>query len=555
MIPLMLAFLWCRYCSIKVFLSQIICSFNGNNALEIFIKCFYFVLMKNNINIVWFKRDLRIHDHAPLNAAALGGAPVLPLYVVEPDYWRQPFASSRHWHFIRDSLDELLSDCTDLGQPLIIRVGDIIEVFNTLNTNYIINGVYSHEETGNGWTYNRDKKVIKWCKTQSVPIYEYPCNGVVRRLKNRDDWSKIRNARMANPLILKPQHLKTVHGISLGKLPSKNDPLFGTLVKGVTQKGGRRAAIKTLKTFLEERGKEYIYHLSAPGESEKYCSRLSAHLTWGTLSVREVVQSNKKRRRDLSIEEAKPWKLNLSAFGSRLSWRCHFIQKIEDQPSIEFKCMHSALEGMRENEHNEKFYQAWEKGQTGYPFIDACMRNLIYEGWITFRMRAMLVSFASYHLWLDWRKTSYHLARLFTDYEPGIHYSQLQMQSGVTGINTLRIYNPIKQSYEHDKTGAFIRRWLPELRYVPNSWVHEPFKMGLSMQRDVSCIIGKDYPYPIVDDIQAVKSARAKILVVRKKDGFRDKAEKVYQRLGSRKRPFKKRKNTNSDKSQLSLDI
>jgi deoxyribodipyrimidine photo-lyase len=167
----------------------------------------------------------------------------------------------------------------------------------------------------------------------------------------------------------------------------------------------------------------------------------------------------------------------------------------------------------------------------------------------------MLVSFASYHLWLDWRKTGYHLARLFTDYEPGIHYSQLQMQSGVTGINTLRIYNPIKQSQEHDKSGAFIRQWLPELQHVPNTWIHEPFRMDLSMQRDLNCIIGRDYPRPIVNHTHAVKSARAKIAFIQKQEGFRDKSEKVYQKLGSRKRPVKKINMSNSNKSQLSFKI
>lgn len=511
--------------------------------------------MKNKINIVWFKRDLRIHDHAPLHNAAIENLPVLPLYVVETSYWRQPFASSRHWNFIYDCLAELLRDCADLGQPLIIRVGDIVEVFKSLDKIYTINSIYAHEETGNSWTYSRDKKVIEWCKDQSIPFFEYPCNGVVRRLKNRDDWSKIRNARIAKPLIPKPTRLKFISGIPLGEIPSKNDPIFGTFSTGITQKGGRRAAIKTLKEFLKERGKEYIYHLSAPGKSEKYCSRLSPHLTWGTLSVREVIQSNQKRRKGLTCLEAKKWKRNLSAFGSRLSWRCHFIQKIEDKPSIELECMHPAFEGLRENEHNEKFFQAWKKGQTGYPFIDACMRNLIYEGWITFRMRAMLVSFASYHLWLDWRKTGYYLARLFTDYEPGIHYSQLQMQSGVTGINTLRIYNPIKQSQEHDITGAFIRQWLPELQFVPNTWIHEPFRMDLSMQRDLKCIIGRDYPSPIVNHSQAVKSAREKIIFIKKQESFRDKSEKIYQKLGSRKRPLKKIKRSNFNRSQLSFKI
>ena len=92
---------------------------------------------------------------------------------------------------------------------------------------------------------------------------------------------------------------------------------------------------------------------------------------------------------------------NFTAFSSRLAWLCHFIQKIEDQPNIEMHCMHQAFEGLREDDHDEAKYQVWAIGQTGYLFIDARMHNLIRVGWITFRMRAIIVSFASYQIWLD----------------------------------------------------------------------------------------------------------------------------------------------------------
>ena len=351
--------------------------------------------MKEKISLVWFKRDLRIHDHAPLAAACARGFPVLPLFVVESDYWQQSFAARRHWHFIHDCLTELRDDCGSLGQQLVIRIGSVIESFNLIAEDFAIDGIYAHEETSNSWGYQRDKQVRRWCRTHDILLSEFPTNGIVRRLHNRDIWSRLRNQRMAAQLTPKPDRLMPV-SIPIGLLPGKDDALFGKEVPGITQAGGRRAGIRTLHSFLTDRGSQYLYRLSAPGPSEIYCSRLSTHLTWGTLSVREIVKSVQSRCENLSEIDNKIWKRNLSAFVSRLSWRCHFIQKIEDCPEIETEAMHPAFCQMPVQEDEDNLLEAWSTGYTGYPFIDACMRNLIHEGWITFRMRAMLVSFASY---------------------------------------------------------------------------------------------------------------------------------------------------------------
>jgi len=193
--------------------------------------------------------------------------------------------------------------------------------------------------------------------------------------------------------------------------------------------------------------------------------------------------------------------------------------------------MHSLYNNLRNESDSDFFLESWKKGLTGYPMVDACMRSLIKTGWLNFRMRAMLMSFASYHLWLPWQITSKYLASLFTDYEPGIHYAQSQMQSGTTGINAIRIYNPIKQGIDHDPDGIFIKKWLPELRKIPKTNIHKPWE---------SIEYIKEYIPPIVDEIEARKLAASKIYKLRKDKLHKIESKKIYLKHGSRKPSIKK---------------
>ena len=252
--------------------------------------------------------------------------------------------------------------------------------------------------------------------------------------------------------------------------------------------------------------------------------------------MREVFHATEARRieiQELTPENKGKWGSAIRSFSARLRWHCHFIQKLEDEPRIEYENLHTAYNGLRENAFNDAYFTAWKQGNTGYPMIDACMRSLIATGWLNFRMRAMLVSFASYHLWLDWRPTSKYLATLFTDYEPGIHYSQFQMQSGTTGINTLRIYNPIKQGMDHDPQGEFIRKWIPELANMEDAYIHTPWECEAEMN---------GYPMPIVDEKVARTYAREAFSAVRKRFAHKDEARKIVKKHGSRKRTAKKPK-------------
>ena len=226
---------------------------------------------------------------------------------------------------------------------------------------------------------------------------------------------------------------------------------------------------------------------------------------------------------------------------ARLKWHCHFIQKLESGPALEFVNVNSAFDHIRQKK-NKDYIKAWKNGETGYPLIDAAMRCVKVTGYLNFRLRATVVSFLTHILWQPWQAGAGHLARMFLDYEPGIHFSQFQMQAGTTGINTIRIYNPIKQSLEKDKNADFIKKWVPELRELPLEFIHEPWKMTDMDSIMCDFQLGESYPAPIVDFKKAYKFAQDELWKIKKSNVARSENRgilKRYARKSNGRRPKK----------------
>jgi len=472
----------------------------------------------------------------------------MPLFIVEPSVFKAPDFDALHAGFIKHSLEELDHSLRSLGAQLYVLEGEAVEVLEQIRIQTGFTHLWSHMETGTALTFARDKAVAAWARTNRVEWTEIRQFGVDRGRTDRNRWQSRWETFMAEPALPPPPVIRSTGFPIVGKTIASifqsleiHSRLEAPVSRQPDLRGGSREGWRWFEEFLGGRGRGYQQAMSSPRTAYRSCSRLSPYLAWGNLSMRAVVQRLRKERAQPAV--LRPG--DLRALDARLHWHCHFIQKLESEPAIEDQCFNRACESLRRRGDHGDRLAAWKAGMTGYPFVDACMRSLQARGWINFRMRAMLVSFAAYDLWIDWRDLRDFLACQFIDYEPGIHISQLQMQSGTTGINTLRMYNPVKQGTDHDPDGAFIREWVPELAALSAAEIHTPWMLVNPPSR---------YPRPIVDHAAAVRNARQAFGALRRSDEHREEASRVFQQHGSRKRPQRRRKTKPDRQLELPVD-
>ena len=472
--------------------------------------------MKQPINIFWFKRDLRLLDNEPLNNAVSQKEKLLLIYCFEPSLKKNKHYTSRHWNFIKESINDLNIYLKNIDTHIHTYNKEFTDVLKEIQDKFLVKKIFSHKETGLNITFERDILLKEYCQENSIQWEEEINNGVFRGLKNRKNWIKKWRDHMISPVVLFKGEKNDFINIKKNQnLKVKNSKIL--------QKGGSSSGIKYLDSFLDTRHTKYQNNISKPEASRTSCSRLSPYMSWGNISTRYAWQRAKEQ-----IQNGKS-KFQLNGFTSRLRWQAHFIQKFEMECQMEFRSVNKGYQNLVKP-INKKFISAWQKGKTGYPLVDASMRCVVETGYLNFRMRALLVSFLTHHLWQPWQSGVIHLARNFLDFEPGIHYSQFQMQAGETGINMIRIYNPTKNAKEHDKDGIFIKKWIPELKKIPTPLLFEPWKMSLIDQETYDYKIGKDYPNPIVDISETYKYAASKLWSIKSNSKVKEESSRILQK-------------------------
>lgn len=480
---------------------------------------------KSILQIVWLKRDLRLEDNEAIYNALNTGEQILLIYVFENLLLNDPHYSKRHWDFIKQSLTDLNNQLKPYNSKVLIVNSDIIPTINQLQSFYQIKNIFSHQETGILTTYNRDKTFQRYCRNNLISWHENINNGVQRSLKNREHWVEKCNAYFEKvPLKFQPKQNQLLEIDYIFKLES----LFQitdltTDFETPFQKGGRTMGLKYLDSFLDKRYVNYMSNISKPELSRTGCSRISPYIAWGNLSVREVYH------KAYHLKEVSNHKKSLEAFMSRLRWQSHFIQKFEMEHTMEEASINKGFHKLKKNISHD-YQVAWRTGQTGFPLVDACMRCLNETGYLNFRMRALVVSFFTHNLWQPWQEATTHLSQMFLDFEPGIHFPQLQMQAGETGTNMLRIYNPVKNSYEYDPEAVFIKKWVPELKNLNVHFIHEPYLMTEMDQVFNNLKLGIDYPKPIVNLQETRKQASDVLWNLKKNKTVKSESNRILQK-------------------------
>jgi deoxyribodipyrimidine photo-lyase len=448
--------------------------------------------------IWWIRRDLRLSDNQALSAALLHGGSVFPVFILDPSLISSRYCGQKRLSFLFDGLRALDISLRDRGSYLLLRSGTPALILNQLLQKTSSDVIYA-EEDYSPYAVSRDRPIV-----ESFPLTLFPGLTVHHPkdiLKpNRTPYTvftPFKNAWQArgwnSQLLPAPRQIPTPPGI-----PSEAIPVGDPNLKGRLFSAGELEAQHRLDTFIGgHNAPVFTYEENRNRLDFEETSMLSPYLRFGMLSARQALNAAWQA-------EARAWDQSshrgTETWLNELIWREFYQSILYHFPEVRCGSFRPEMSRIRWI-NDEAHFSAWKDGQTGYPIVDAAMRQLVQEGWMHNRVRMIVASFLTKDLSIDWRWGERHFMQHLVDGDPAANNGGWQWVAG-TGIDAapyFRVFNPVLQSKKFDPDGTFIRRFVPELERVPMEFIHEPWKMPFVLQKEIGCIIGKDYPVPIVD--------------------------------------------------------
>lgn len=459
------------------------------------------------MHIIWFRRDLRLSDNEIVALSTAHNAEILPCFIIDPWFYEQAEVGKARVRFLFESLEDLDKNLRARGSQLYLFEGNSINVIQELTRQLLQQGkhpkLFFNHDVQVQYGVERDRQIINFYNQNNLSYHQGLNNFLQTSSDRTGEWKDEYYTYLRQPLHPTPERINTpgldldIPQLTFTGLKEKYSQFWET--DNTYFKGGETQALATLESFLNSRFRGYHWKISRPWLTQQGAtSHLSPHLTFGTISVRQVYQRTKEQAAEL-VHNPKA-QFSLKAFRDRLRWHDSFTQRLYNHPELahtnryrEFDEYYSPAEL---NEEKQELFAAWREGQTGFPLVDASMRQLKTMGWMNFRMRAMCATFLCINCGISWHHGAEHYMQYLIDGDLAIDNWQWQMQAGVTNplSDTFRIYNPNKNLEEKDGDLKFIYHWVEELR-------------GYSLAEilDGAYLNESPYPAPILDWAQTRK--------------------------------------------------
>jgi deoxyribodipyrimidine photo-lyase len=461
------------------------------------------------VAIWWVRRDLRLHDNPALEQARAGGRRLIPLFVVDPSLLASRYTSPRRLAFLFVGLRSLDDGLRARGGRLIVRSGHPEEVLARVVRETGAQAIVAQDDVS-PYARSRDARVAARVPLQLVDgLTVLPPAAVLKKdgtpyavfTPFRRAWESVYAGR--HPAVLgAPRRLETPENVATETIPAAANDFEGI-------PAGEAHARRRLTAFVAGQGAPvYRYASQRDRVDLDGTSRLSPYLRFGMISARQAMAAAMQALR-MAPDAAS--RQSVRVWIGELIWREFYVSVLHHFPEVLRMEFRAGARGIRW-ERDRAALAAWCEGRTGFPIVDAAMRQLAQTGWMHNRARMIVASFLVKDLLIDWRLGERHFMRHLLDGDPAANNGGWQWSAGVgtDAAPYFRVFNPSLQGCRADPHGDFVRRWVPELARVPQQYVHAPWTMPAADQRAASCRIGEDYPAPVVDHEQARRRALAR---------------------------------------------